>query len=407
MSNSHSQPTLTNVTFSGNSASQYGGGGMYNYYSSPTLTDVIFSGNLAQNGGGGMYNESSSPTLTNVVFSGNYAKFGGGMSNEEFSNTTLTNVTFSGNTAYATAYGSGIYNYWYSNPTLKNVILWGGSAPRIRNYNDSTPTISYSDIQGCIVSGVWQSACGTDGGGNIDADPLFVDADGPDNVVGTADDNLRLGFGSPVIDSGNNISVTVTTDLDGLPRFAEGNGDSDPVVDMGAYEAGQMFCGVAANTAYTFDKNSNVVITTTTTLGDLSCLYVDEMELNHPNATAGIQSGRYWLIRGLQSDKTDATGFGVTLTLPTTFTPDTNDKVCRYTGSGQVWDCAMSGYTANSITRNGVSAFSDWAVGNNVGPTAIKLQDFQSSSAPSPLVWLFPVALAVAVAFIKKRLAKR
>jgi hypothetical protein len=162
---------------------------------------------------------------------------------------------------------------------------------------------------------------------------------------------------------------------------------------------------VETNTAYTFDKNSNVVITTTATLGDLSCLYVDEMELNHPNATDGIQTGRYWLIRGLKSDKTDATGFSVNLTLPTTFTSGGNDKICRYTGSGQVWDCAMSSFTTTSITRNGVTAFSDWAVGNNVGPTAIKLQDFHASS-PSSIVWLIPAALAIAVFFTKKRLAK-
>ena len=49
-----SSPTLTNCTFSGNSADS--GGGMYNYDgSSPTLTNCTFSGNSADSGGG-MYN---------------------------------------------------------------------------------------------------------------------------------------------------------------------------------------------------------------------------------------------------------------------------------------------------------------------------------------------------------------
>ncbi len=55
------------VTFSANSATW--GGGMYNYTSSPTLTNVTFSANSASgSGGGGMYNyNSSSPTLTNTI----------------------------------------------------------------------------------------------------------------------------------------------------------------------------------------------------------------------------------------------------------------------------------------------------------------------------------------------------
>ena len=43
---------------------------MYNYSSSPTLSAVSFSGNSAVTGGG-MYSYSSSPTLTNVTFNGN------------------------------------------------------------------------------------------------------------------------------------------------------------------------------------------------------------------------------------------------------------------------------------------------------------------------------------------------
>jgi hypothetical protein len=79
-------------------------------------------------------------------------------------------------------------------------------------------------VQGCGASGSgWNSACGTDNGHNLDADPLFVDAD---------NGNLRLQVTSPAIDAGDSdaVPVGITTDLDGNPRF------SGATVDMGAYE---------------------------------------------------------------------------------------------------------------------------------------------------------------------------
>ena len=66
---------------------------------------------------------------------------------------------------------------------------------------------------------------------------------------GTADDDygdLRLRYGSPVIDAGDNTApgmAGISTDLDGNPRFYDVPGIADtgvglpPVVDMGAYEA--------------------------------------------------------------------------------------------------------------------------------------------------------------------------
>jgi hypothetical protein len=76
---------------------------------------------------------------------------------------------------------------------------------------------------------------GWDGEGNIDADPLFVDA-----AIG----DLRLQAGSPAIDAGDQalLPAGITTDLDGNPRVVGAN------VDMGAYE----FQGVS-NTAPTAD----------------------------------------------------------------------------------------------------------------------------------------------------------
>jgi hypothetical protein len=207
-----SSPTLTNCTFSGNSAegTPFGGngGGMYNEgKSSPTLTNCSFSGNSAYRNGGGMSNNASSPTLTNCTFSGNSSKGGdeswrgggGGMSNHDSSNPTLIRCTFSGNSTQRR--GGGMYNNASSpsltnctfaqnsvenvrngyalacesysrqspcNVELVNCILWDGG-DEIRISDNSTIIITYSNIQYSNLQGGWP------GEGNIDTDPLFVD----------------------------------------------------------------------------------------------------------------------------------------------------------------------------------------------------------------------------------------
>jgi len=231
--------TLSNCTFSANYATY--GGGMYNINgSSLTLTNSIFSGNRAFFGGA-MSNTSSSPTLTNCIFSGNSAlESAGGMYNGTNTTPTLTNCVFSGN--YATMNGGGMGNNG-SDPTLTNTILWGNSdvsgtaeSAQIYNIFGATPVINYGCVQG------WSGDLG--GTGNVGDDPNFTDLDGPDNIIGTADDNLRLQPGSFCIDAGDNTAMPsgVTTDLDGNPRFIDdpykadtGNG-TPPIVDMGAYE---------------------------------------------------------------------------------------------------------------------------------------------------------------------------
>ncbi|MFH1371724.1 MAG: right-handed parallel beta-helix repeat-containing protein [Planctomycetota bacterium] len=266
MFNRSGSPTVTNCTFSGNSAGYFGGGmynsdsnsltvtnctftvnsadlggGMFNNDSSPTVTNCTFSGNSA----GGMFNYlNSNPTVTNCAFSGNSADYeGGGMYNDG-SHTTVANCTFSGNTA---DWGGGMYNYYSSSPTVSNCILWDNTATSDGNeiYNDpnishpANPLISYCDIAGSGGSTSWDPNLGTDAGGNIDVDPLFVDANGPDGIAGTADDNLRLLWGSPCIDAGNDANVY--TDIEGNIRpfdfpGVDNNGEL-PEFDMGAYEA--------------------------------------------------------------------------------------------------------------------------------------------------------------------------
>ncbi|MGA1979599.1 MAG: right-handed parallel beta-helix repeat-containing protein [Sedimentisphaerales bacterium] len=220
-----SSPTITGCTFTGNLASS-DGGGVYNFSSSPTITNCIFVGNSASDDGGGVCNLFSSPTITNCIFVGNSASDdGGGVYNSASSSPTVTNCTFSSNSA---SRGGGMFNS-SSSPTVANCILWGNTATlgaQIYNYGTPPPPIVviFSDVQG-----------GYTGTGNINADPLFVNA---------AAGDLHLSPRSPCIDAGYNSAVPaeIVTDLDGNPRFVDDPLTRDtglgtpPLVDMGTFE---------------------------------------------------------------------------------------------------------------------------------------------------------------------------
>ncbi|MCZ6651765.1 MAG: hypothetical protein O7D91_01915 [Planctomycetota bacterium] len=238
-----SNPMIRNCAFSRNLAGVPDtvagrGGGMRNNASSPTVINCVFSGNVAYGteqwgGGGGMFNNYlASPRVTNCTFVNNEAgATGGAIYNFQGGSPTLINCSFIGNTAGQS--GGVMYNtntsYFESSPSMANCILWGNSHDQVFDGLNAATTIRHSDIE--------QGWTG-DGGNNIDADPLFVDADGPDDIPGNEDDNLRLQPGSPCIDAADNSSVPedVETDLDGNPRIVDGDDDGQPVVDMGPYE---------------------------------------------------------------------------------------------------------------------------------------------------------------------------
>jgi hypothetical protein len=248
----NSSPSLNNIIFSGNYADK--GGAMFNNgTSSPRLTNVTFSGNYADKGGA-MYNDGavgdSSPSLTNVTFSGNSAGINGGaMYNDGWqgdSSPSLTNVTFSGNSAGHN--GGAMYNYGIhgiSDPVLRNSILWNnqdssGTGTIIATIYNETATITliHSLIEASGGSASWVlDPSYVDGGGNIDADPMFITPIDPSTAPTTAG-NLRLQTGSPAVNAGNNSFITVPTDLDGNERII---GCS---VDMGAYETMGIPCQI-------------------------------------------------------------------------------------------------------------------------------------------------------------------
>ncbi|MBN2272407.1 MAG: hypothetical protein JXN61_17480, partial [Sedimentisphaerales bacterium] len=262
-----SSPLVKRCTFTNNSAS-YGGGGMWNYdfESVPEVIECVFSGNSADEGGailnhsnsiptfigckfignsadsdgGAICNiYSSSPTLTNCLFTGNSAGArGGAVYGDRNSDSIFTNCTLSRNSAQDA--GGGISSHFDTYPLLTNCILWGnhdsGGEDESAQIDGGVVTVAYSCIQGLLTF---------IGNNNTPADPLFRDDDGPDNIVGTSDDDLRLMQASPCIDHGNNAAIPagVVTDLDGRPRSIDGDCNYRYTVDMGAYEFSFAYIG--------------------------------------------------------------------------------------------------------------------------------------------------------------------
>jgi len=266
LNHDYSSPTLTNVVISGNSASSIGGA-MDNWDSSPTLTNVVVKGNYAGTAGGGILNQNSSPTLTNVLISGNSTGIigiGGGMYNTLSSSPLLTNVTVSGNKAGSS--GGGISNDSNSMFTIRNGIIWGNTAGNSSNnvYNPNSsstflPIFYYSLVQsqnGGMGSG-WDSSLGIDGSNNLptNANPLFVSPVSASTAPTTTGD-YRLQGTSPAIDKGNDLFLTITTDLEGNPRIS-GCG-----TDLGAYELQRpvVLATMNHNTNYTICHNDTATI---------------------------------------------------------------------------------------------------------------------------------------------------
>jgi len=258
MCNGAASPIVLNCTFSGNSAG-WGGGMRNSWGSSPIVTGCLFIGNSASGDGGGMLSSDSSPTVGSCIFIGNSAgERGGGMVNFSHSNLSLSNCVFTGNSA---TNGGGIYNSYSSmtltsstfagnsatngsslacdsfrqrypsNLELTNCILWNGG-DGVWNNDGSAIEISFSDVQGG-ETGIYDPCDGMVWGlGNIDADPLFADAN-------NGDDHLKSQAGrwepssaswvqdavtSPCIDAGDPLSPI------GLEPFPNGG-----VINMGAY----------------------------------------------------------------------------------------------------------------------------------------------------------------------------
>jgi hypothetical protein len=218
-----SSPHISACVFEHNEAG-YAGGAARILTSSPLFVSCTFRGNKAQYGGAIQHYESSGPMIANSLLSGNFASGAGGAVHNTNSSPFVVNCTVAGNSATT---GGGLLGWPPSMAVVANTIFWGNSDAtgngEQAQITADTALVSYSCIQNWTGLG--------SGVGILNADPLFVDADGLDDLPGTEDDNYRLRTHSPGIDAGDNTMMPPdVTDLDG-----DGNTSEPIALDVAGY----------------------------------------------------------------------------------------------------------------------------------------------------------------------------
>ena len=251
---SSSLPVLNGNEFRYNSANDYGGAIYVSGGQNLKATNNLFLGNYSNSGGAVSAWGSASMTFTNCRFIGNEANASSGSSGgmamlaNGTTSTSFVNCVISGNKANyrsgvlqadgatrfvnCTLYGNvaqeGGVTLLFTGETieLENSIIWGNSANVIPDIYKNTGTVLINNS--LFLSS--QSSELPSGIGNLSGDPLFIDANGADNLVGTEDDDFGLQASSPAIDQASP-SVAGYTSFDVLGKTRYGSAP-----DLGAYE---------------------------------------------------------------------------------------------------------------------------------------------------------------------------
>ncbi|ACT92081.1 right-handed parallel beta-helix repeat-containing protein [Dyadobacter fermentans] len=217
-------------------------GGMRNYHSSPTLSNLFFKENGASNSLGAVIIVDSSPLFVNVIITGNQ---GAAALSNSGSAPVLVNCAIVDNTVEAAVLINS-----NSAPVLLNCTIatkkTQAKAVGIGNMLNSVPKIRNSIISAVIADIRSHESSSAD----IRDSQLFTDfTEGPSGLIPTKNDpffenpasgNYRLQKCSPAVNMGSNIYYAsgqnpdisgISTDLDGNTRFFDGGN-----ADLGAYE---------------------------------------------------------------------------------------------------------------------------------------------------------------------------
>ena len=336
-SNSLPAPTIDHNTIEYNVGHCNGGGiGLFAAPLATVISNNVIANNQSLGYGGGVSVENGSASLVqNLIYNNVSGVAGGGvyLSGESEMggaegpvDTFLTNNTIYGNTIQL---NSSIEDAWVDGSQValpgyvsqigffNNLIIADDSYSAIAcwpvssSLNGAPPVVVNSDVvnTGGAAYGGW---CTTpaDSTGNISVDPKF-------NSPSTGDFHLQAG--SPAIDTGFNVAPGIlSTDISGNPRIQNATGASEPIVDMGVYEAtgvpesrlvsgttltaqmGTVFYGQTVNLSTTVTDNSANAISpgTITLLDDWTAIQQGSLNGSGEAAgsTSGLAVGPHWLI---------------------------------------------------------------------------------------------------------------
>lgn len=230
-------PVIEESSFLANSALRDGGAIAVADLALATVVGSRFHGNRAGGRGGAIATEGEGSFATlNSIFTGNVALSGAGGALAASDGFPVVNgCTLAENSA---AGGADALSFDGALMQLKGSILWGPEGGDALLSVPGPGGLLLADTN--VVKG-WASLP-YPLGSTFDADPQFVDVDGPDDRLGTEDDDVRLLATSPLIDAGPQPAGT-SLDVNGRSRLLDGLLDGNNRTDVGAHEATNLLIG--------------------------------------------------------------------------------------------------------------------------------------------------------------------
>jgi hypothetical protein len=212
--------------------------------------------------------------------------------------------------------------------------------------------------------------------------------------------NVVTSFDDLTVSSGTTLIETVSDDNVALGGSLTNNGVIRKTQAVNSTT--QYYFGLAGKF-----NGGDMEINVTSLAGNnpLTAIQVDQVAGNHPGRTGsdghGVGWGHYWVITPTGSD------FTADVMLPHDLTTPSDAYACRYSGSGIIWDCKHElPVGSTTVTYPDTTAFSDWAVGERVGPLAVQVREYSAthgSSAVLPWLALAGALLVGLAAWVMRR----